>query len=286
MPPDASLRLWYQKVVRLAFASLVTLSLVSATACSSRTGDPPSDGGTPAVGGKDQRIRELTDPSLPGHAALPGTTQAVSGAVVIAVDTYDETNDGKNAGGILLQDLDASKERPYGGIGLFAPSFNPGNLKVSPGDVLDLRGQYQENNSIPSKPPILFAPNAFLVQLSQPIATFRYETAVPAPVDIDLADLSDYSKSRRWLGMLVRVTNVTAAGAPYGTGRQSIDIGTRSVKADCNAPFPKVPQIVNDLMDLAPLGVKDNTRISSIVGVVGFFCSMHLAPRSIADIKI
>ena len=284
MPPDASPRLWYQKAVRLAFASLVALALVSA--CSSQTGDPPFDGGTPAVGGKDMRIRELTDPSLPGHAAFANTTQAVSGAVVIAVDTFDETKDGKNAGSVLLQDLDASKERPFGGIGLFAPSFNPGNLKVSPGDVLDLRGQYQENNSIPSKPPIVFAPNAFLVQLSFPIATFRYETAVPEPVKIDLADLSDYSKSRRWLGMLVRVTGVVAAGAPYGTGRQSIDIGARSVKADCNAPFPKVPQIVNDLMDLGSLGVKNGTKISSIVGVVGFFCSMKIAPRSPADIKL
>ncbi len=278
-------------LVRYAPASLLALSLVAAsTSCSSRDGgDPHSDLGAPAIGGKDMRVRELTDPTLPGHETLPNTTQSVSGLVVVAIDTFDETLDGKNAGGILLQDLDASKDRPYGGINLFAPSFNPGNLKVSPGDVLDLRGQYQENVGIPSKPPLFFAPGAVLPQLSQPIATFRYETRVPDPIDIDVADLSDFTKGRKWLGMLVRVKNLTAARDTYdpGNGRTSLDLATvSSTDSSCAGPFPKPPQLTNDLMDLRPYGFKTGSKIASVVGVVGFFCNIHLVPRSPADIQL
>lgn len=269
--------------------SLLALALLLVS-CSSQSGDPHSDAGIPAVGGKDLQIRQLTDPSLPGHETLVGTTQAISGAVVIAVDTYDETMNGKGAGAILVQDIGASKDTPYAGINLFAPSFNPGNLKVSPGDVLDMRGQYQENTRIPSNPPVIFAPGAVLSQLAQPIATFRYETAVPEPVDIDLQDLTDFAKGRRWLGMLVRVKNVTAAADLYtsSSGHASIDLtkAPQGAGTACEAPFPKAVQLVNDLMDLKPLPVKDGTPIKSIVGVVGFFCSLKIAPRSPADIQL
>ncbi|MDB4941220.1 MAG: hypothetical protein JWP97_754 [Labilithrix sp.] len=243
----------------------------------------------PPPGGKAQRIRDIVDPNQPGHADKVGETQAVSGAIVIAVDTYDETADGKNAGDIFVQDLGATKDTPYAGINLFAPSFSPGNLKVSPGDVLDMTGQYQENTRIPSNPPIVFAPGAVLTQLSQPIATFRYETAVPEPIEVNAADLVDFPKAQRWLGMLIRVKNVTVSAAPYtsGSGRTSIDMATvPGGTTKCEAPFPKAWQMTNALMDLTPLGLKEGVQVKSLTGVLGFFCSVQLAPRSAADVQL
>jgi hypothetical protein len=271
--------------VRFAIPCLFALA-----ACSSQTGDPPTANGVPNAGGKDLRIRDITDPSLPGHAERVSTTQAVSGAVVIAVDTFDETHDGKGIGAIYVQDIGATKETPYAGINLFAPSFNPGNLRVSPGDVLDMRGQYQENTRIPSTPPIIFAPGAVLSQLAQPISTFRYETRIPDPIDIDLADLTDFTKGRRWLGMLVRVKDVTAARDTFvaTSGRASIDLQplAQGASTACDGPFPKPAQLVNDLLNLEPFNLKQGSKIKSITGVVGFFCSIKIAPRSQADIQL
>lgn len=269
---------------------VTSLLLIALASCSSSGdgggGDPHSNNGVPPVGGKDKRIRDVADPGVEGHADLVKTTQAVSGAIVIAVDSFDETQNGKSIGTIYVQDL-GSKE-PYSGITLFAPTFNPGNLAVSPGDVLDMRGQYTETTTIGTT--VTFAPGSVLPQMSQPVATFRYETQVPEPVDIDINDLTDFAKGRRWIGMLVRVKNVTIEDDPYtgASGHTSVAV-TPAIPGSqnaCEAPFPKVASIVNDLIPLDDFGFKKGATVKSIVGVVGFFCSLKIAPRSKADVTL
>jgi len=265
------------------FTSLLLVAGVLA-ACGSESGDPHSAGGVPPIGGKDKRISQVRNPELDGHAELVATTQAVSGAIVIAVDSFDETQNGKGTGTIYVQDLGSTE--PYSGISLFAPSFNPGNLSVSPGDVLDLRGRYTESTTI--GPTVTFPPGSVLPQMSQPIATFRYETQVPQPVDIDVNDLSDFTKGGRWIGMLVRVKNILLQedAINQDSGRISINLTPPDPDAQfaCVAPFPKPGSLVNDLFDLHALGLKQGAVIKEIVGVVGFFCNLKLAPRSPADI--
>lgn len=272
---------------------LLTAALLAAgslsLSCGTESGDPHSNLGVPPPGGKDQRIRDVGDPNAPGHAERVQTTQAVSGAIVVAVDNFDEAQNGKSIGTIYVQDLGATKDTPYAGISLFAPTFNPGNLRVSPGDVLDLRGEYQENKNIGTA---VFAAGAPLPQMAQPIATFRYETGLPAPVDIPLDDLADYAKARRWLGMLVRVSDVTlqddATRQDENGGRLAVNLQPRPPNAEnkCDAAFPKVPQMTNDLFDVAALDLRRGAKIKSIVGVVGYFCSIKIAPRSKADIQL
>jgi len=276
----------------LAMAVLPTLLPlpILIAGCSSQAGDPPVANGAPPAGGKDLRVRDVADPTKEGHAALVSTTQAISGAVVIAVDAYDETKNGKGTGTIYVQDIGSSKETPYSGISLFATTFSPGNLAVAPGDVLDLLGEYQENQQIPSTPPVIFAKGAVLPQIAQPTAKFRYETKQPEPIDIDLADLNDYAKARRWFGMLVRVKDVTLPRDPFtsGSGRVSIELppAVQTPSTACDTPFPKPASLVNDLFDLGALGLKKDQKIASIVGVVGYFCNFKLAPRGAADIKL
>lgn len=279
--------------MRLA-SSLLLIGLVSVSAslalpaCSiggdGGGGDPHSNNGIPPVGGKDKRIRDVADPGLDGHADLVSTTQAVSGAIVIAVDNFDETKNGKSIGTIYVQDL-GSKE-PYSGITLFAPTFNPGNLAVSPGDVLDMHGQYTEAKTIGTT--VTFAPGAVLPQISKPVATFRYETQVPEPLDIDAADLADFTKGRRWMGMLVRVKNVTLQkdAAADSNGRVTVDLSQAAAGAakGCDAAFPKPASMTNDLFDVASMNLKQGQTLKSITGVVGFFCNLKIAPRSPADI--
>lgn len=240
------------------------------------------NGGIPPAGGKDKRISDISDPTAPGHALMVSTTQSVSGAVVLAVDKYDETTDGKSLGTIYVQDVGATK--PYSGITLYAPTFNPGNLSISSGDVLDMRGQYAEITSIGAT--VTFAPGTFLPQMAKPVATFRFETRVPDPVDIDVADLADFTKGRQWMGMLVRVKNITLSADAVADAKGRVNVSlTSGSSAKCTAPFPKPPSLTNALFDLASLNLKQGTKLTSIVGLVDFFCNLQLAPRSEADIQ-
>jgi hypothetical protein len=268
---------------------ILCAALLACGACGTKEGDPHSDHGVPNPAGKDQRIHEIADPESPLKAAHEQTVQ-VSGAVVVAIDRYNETTTGRSSGTIYVADL--GSQEPYSGISLFNPSFIPGNLRVTEGDTLDLRGQFQENQDTPQQ----FAPGAFLVQLANPIGTFRFDAKVPEPIDIDINDLADYETGRRWLNMIVRVQNVTLeedlffrneAGepGPSKNGRLSADLlPNTNDKTACQDPFPKPPTIVNELMDVLPLKLEKGTQLKSLTGLVTFFCNLHIAPRTAADI--
>ena len=249
-------------------------------------GDPGVNLGVPPPAGKDKRIREIAAPGSPAKANDLQDV-AVSGAVVVAVDQFDETNNGRSRGTIYVQDLDANNENAaYSAISLFAPSFIPGNLRVGAGDVLDLRGTYQETKTI--GPTVTFAPGAPLPQLSQPIATFRFDAKTLPPRDIDVNDLKEYTTGRKWLNMLVRVKDVTLQRDAFATqpgARVSAALLSGGTGDACDAPFPKAPVLVNELMDLNPLQMKKDTRVKSITGIVTYFCNFHIAPRSPADIE-
>ena len=265
------------------------LSAAVSSACSTERGDPPSAPVIPLPAGKGNRIYEIADPKSPMKAAHR-TQVSVSGAVVVAVDDYDETKNGRSATAIYVADL--GSQEPYSGISLFNPSFIPGNLRVGAGDTLDLRGEFQENQDLP----IAFAPGAFLVQLASPIGNFRFDAKVTEPVDIDIDDLADYAKGRRWLNMLVRVKNVTLQrdafqrdqagniGAPASGRISSQLLKETNDKLGCADPFPKAPTLVNELTDLVPLELTKGTVLKELVGVVTFFCNLHIAPRTPADI--
>lgn len=242
-----------------------------------------------SVLGSGLRIRDVTDPAAPHHAdyLVAGARADITGATVVAVDTFDETGNGKSQGTIYVQDL-GSKE-PYSGTSLFAPSFVPGNLRVGAGDVLDLSGQYQENGAIGSA---AFAPGAVLAQLSRPTATFRFEQGGAIdPTDITLDDLSDWKTGQRWINMLVRVKDVTlqddlnAAAIVKGRLSARLDTAGDPQAQKCQDPFPKPPTLTNELFDASTLNLPKGTKITELVGVVVFFCNIHIAPRSAADVK-
>jgi hypothetical protein len=272
----------------LAFCALT----LSSVACRGEAGDDPVIPVVPPPAGKGNRIYEIADPKSPKKAAHDSTI-SVSGAVVVAVDQFDETRNGKSVGTIYVADL-GSKE-PYSGTSLYNPSFVPGNLRVGAGDALDLRGTFQENQDIPIK----FAKGAFLVQISNAIGTFRFDAKVPEPVDVDIHELENYETGRKWLNMIVRVKNVTLeqdlyvknaeTGEPQST--TSGRVGSRLLPetnqaTKCEDPFPKSPTVVNELMDVIPLKLAKGTTIKELVGVVTFFCNLHIAPRTPADIKL
>ncbi len=250
-------------------------------------GDADSNLGVPPPSGKDQHIKDIGDPNNPNHAGylVNGNTVNISGAIVSSVDDYDETGDGKSKGTIYVQDL-GSKD-PYSGTSLFSPSFIPGDLHVSSLDVLDLSGQYVEEQNIGAA---VFAMGAVLPQMSKPVATFRFEVSKPPdPVDIDIKDLQDYATGRKWMNMVVRVQNVTVqadvSSASVSSGRMSVPLISSAGGTKCSDPFPKAPTLTNELFDATQLNIPKGTKLTSVTGVVTYFCNLHLSPRNANDIE-
>lgn len=270
----------------LFLVSSTALGLALASCGGGGDGDAPVDLGPPNPAGRDARVKDVLDPKSPTSAKDQDEVK-VSGVVVTAIDTYDETDNGKSRGTIYVQDMGSNDA--FSGISLFAPTFVPGNLRVGVGDVLDLHGTFQRNQAIGTAS---FAPGATLDQISQPTATFRYEFRAPEPKEIDIHDLETYEKGRQWANMVVRVKNVTISdvvGAKnVKSGRlQNVNLTPPPPGAQngCNAPFPKTPTLVNALSNIDTLEIPANTTLKSVTGLVVFFCNFQLAPRTLADIE-
>jgi hypothetical protein len=198
---------------------------------------------------------------------------ATTGVTVTAVDTFDETGDGA-IGSVYVQDT-VPNPPLYAGISLYSPSYSPPDLRVFPGNVLDVVGPYQEYGGPTSGP---FPECQTLSQLGG-AATFRFDGAVPAAVEITPDDLNSYDNARQFLGMLVKVTNVSIASAPtMSSGRYSA-----SVVVDSGGNFA----ISNELFDV-PGGItlSQGQAFKSVTGIVTYFYSFQLAPRSIADFEM
>ena len=248
---------------------------------------PPRD---PNVIGQGMRLADLNDPSKPRPAQ--NADVFVSGISVVAVDSYDETQDGSGAGNIYAQDLStAGGPPPYGGITLFDPSFSPPSLRVAPGDVIDVRGAYQE---FPGPASFPFDEGETLPEIVGGGITLRFEYEVPEPLAIPISDLASYETGRKWIGVLVKLENVVAAAdlycgsaPPSGDAcdepgrRHSVSLAVAGI-SDPQA-LPTMTNALFDLKNESGVPLTAGTTYPSIVGVVQYFFNFSIAPRSAAD---
>ena len=112
------------------------------------------------------------------------------------------------------------------------------------------------------------------------LAPFQYEYMPPSPAVLaNPDDLDDYDTGRQWLGMLVTVNNITV---PDGG---EIDTSNRVTYS----PEPTKPDsyaISNELYDLKVDAFPSGTQFSSVTGIVTWFYTYHIAPRSCADLVV
>lgn len=259
--------------------AVITSLICVLSACTVRDGDQPANVGQVTPLGTGDRIREVSNPDNPKHPAIqPGDSANVrlSAATIVHVDTFDETRDGKSRGTVYVQDL--SSKEPYSGISIYAPAFVPADLRVAPGDVVDFSGPYTELSSIGAA---VFT-GGLVVQLAKPVGTFRYEFTPPEPTDIDVNDLVDFKTGRRWMGMLVRIKNLTIPTAPFASkGRLTV-----AIAGDIRDNKSNPPQVSNELFDLQADTIAQGKTFKSVVGVVTYFFSLKIAPRSMADLEV
>lgn len=269
----------------LARLALLTLVAGPLGACESQLpSDPPDNTGTPSALGNGHRIREIMNPSLPGHPAS-GAQVSISGVSYLTADTFDETHDGKSKGTVYLQDVPPTSVAPaYSGASLFSPTFLPASLQPAPGDVLDLSGTFSFSASLGAA---VFPAGTGLVQISKPVVKPRFEYQLPPPVVIQASDLSDYAKGLQWNAMLVTVENVAIPDnlVDDGKGRQTVHI---SADTSTNGPT-----LANELFDVGAWNKAQPTpplaagqTLKSVTGIVTWFFNYHLCPRSPADIVV
>jgi len=226
-----------------------------------------------SVLGTGERLRDVQNPQSPAYAGPTGNVN-VSSIVVTAIDNFDETHNGKSIGTVFVQDVD--QVAPYAGISMYGPTFTPSNLRLVPGDVVNMTGDYTEQTTIGTS--VNFAP-AFLPQMNKPQVdgTESYEAQIPQPMEIQLSDLTSFSTGRQWIGMLVTIKNVTLVTAPTGDGSGRV---TAALTSGINPP-----EINNELWDLEPNAYPAGTTFTSITGVVDFFFNLFVCPRSADDLQ-
>lgn len=239
----------------------------------SGSGDPHPDP-TANVIGAGMRLKEVQQPG----GENVGRVVSATAASVLAVDGFDETGDGKSRGTIYVQDYNS--QDALSGISLFDAVLVPASLRLAPGDVVDLRGEYAEVTQLGT----FKFPQGFLPQLVRPQTRFRYEGTQPVPKEIDLADLEEFGKGRKWVGMLVVVKNVFAASPVIeeSSGRASITLS----KELPGSGFSTAPTITNELVPIVKGSIRGGARLESVTGIVTFFSNLHIAPRSGADIVV
>lgn len=253
-------------------------------------GDPPSKPlGDPY--GDGARLCEVIGPATWFDAANTDSKECgqpqdhgvyVTGVTILAIDRFDETGDGQ-IGNFYVQDPDPKcAGKPYSGVTVFDPSFSPPDLRLANDDVVDMNGLITEFLG-PAGDGKSFKKCRTLPEISGTLG-FRFDGAAPPePVTIPVTDLKSYETARQWLGMLVKVENLTLAdnGTPSG-GRYTapINVGGGLELAD-------VPKITNELYDIQTEGpeLKEMTTFKSVTGIVTYFYGFHLVPRSPADFE-
>ena len=155
----------------------------------------------------------------------------------------------------------------------------PASLRLLPGDVMDFVGPYEETLSIGSAS---FDPET-LPQLAKPVGTFRYEFQTPSPVTIQLSDINqlNYPTGRQWENMLVTLEDVTVqAGTVDTTG---LRVNYLMTQGDAAVDYNNAA-ISNELYNLGEHDFPAGTHFKSVTGIVTWFFSYQLAPRSAADL--
>ena len=262
---------------------VLSITGLASTACtneaSTEPGDPPADAGTPSALGNGLRNAEINNPASPQAAINNQMGVAVTGSSFIVEDRYDETPG--SVGAIYVQDFhssarDAGGLPPWSGMLLYKATFEPASLAVAPGDIVDFTGEYQ--HYVQS----VFPAGQFQIEMYEPIVTFRFDYSPPAPTVINVSDLEGFATGNQWMSMLVTVEGLTGGGTnPDGTGRGGVfltaDTGASGVTMD------------NELFALDYTNPKyatpGKTHFTSVTGIVTYFISFHIAPRSQADIQ-
>ncbi|MGZ3422596.1 MAG: hypothetical protein ACXVEE_32330 [Polyangiales bacterium] len=216
----------------------------------------------------------IANVSNPKTRVKDGSDVHALGVVVVAVDTYDETADGKSAGDIFVMDpvQNGPKGTPWSGVRLYRPTKNPPDLELAAGQGVDLFGTYTAFTGPPSSP---FDSGIVVPEISNGALTLTFEGKAPEPVDLTYDDIKDPTAAIPYTGRLVRFKNVQLF-SDFATKRFEASIFTADKTVTMTAKFFPIQ---NDPT------IKNGVTLKSVTGVLDYFYGLKLCPRSPADVE-
>jgi hypothetical protein len=255
-------------------------------ACGGGNGDAPTQPAAQEYGG-GSRISDLVgeatwlDPEDLESTSCdvpPDRSARVTGVTIVAIDRFDETGSGATGNYYVEDSLE--EPVPYSGATVYAPSFTPPDLRLAPGDVTDLLGVFTEFLGPSSAG--RFGYCRTLPELGGTM-TFRFENGRVEPIVVTVEELKSYEAARKYIGMLVRVEDVSIAGTPMNSGGRF----TASLNVGAGVPAADVPKISNELYDLEIEGppLAGGSAFSAVTGVLTYFYGFKIAPRSPEDFE-
>lgn len=280
----------------------LALAVLAVAGCSGTgdggTGDPPSEPDGDAYG-DGRRVQDVVgeadwyDENNPDSIDCDSPDRRrtrITGLTIVAVDEYDEANDSRTGNVYAVQTPGKEGLEPYSGITIRRPGKSPPDLRLFGNEVIDISGDYVEFLGPPSADP--FGSCKTLPQMEGTV-TYRFDGGaiepyplVPAQApsaDVDRwAPLKSYEAARPFIGMLVRLENVTLTSVDIsqsnGSLTANIDVGGGIDQSD----QPKLSDELYDIQDSGPALAEGGT-FASITGVVTYFYGFKIAPRSPAD---
>ncbi|MCC6873963.1 MAG: hypothetical protein IT378_06600 [Sandaracinaceae bacterium] len=224
---------------------------------------PTDDAGADAGPGT-VTIFQIQDPSRPG-AVPAGASVRISGAVVTAIDAFEERGSGMGyVGDVWIADPAGG---PFSGVHVYMPAHVPcgGASTLGLGDVVDVEGTVQEF-AVPSD-----TSGRTVTQLvsGRVTCTTAGDGVGPAARAIaDLATLSTDATAEEWEGVLIELSGVEASADP--------DFGA----------FPLAGGLpVDDDLYRHPATLRD--RFTRLRGVFHYqFGRYALYPRQASDVEL
>jgi hypothetical protein len=227
--------------------------------------DAPSDGATADAPSAvtTVTVRQIQDEAAAGHV-LVGARVRVEGAIVAAVDTYEENGAGMgNVGDVWIADAAGG---PFSGVHVYMPAHTTcaGRPSLGIGDVVNVEGTIQEF-AVPSD-----ASGRTVTQLTSGTVSCIASGTAPSPAVIaDPASLTTDASAEAYEGVLVQLAALEASTEPDRFGTQSLRVG---------------PPIDDDLYAHAGTA---RDRFVTVVGIFHYmFGRWELLPRAMSDVTL
>jgi hypothetical protein len=215
-------------------------------------------------------IPDVQNPSMP-----PGTPVELHGVIVTAIDAF-----GTKTGDIWVEEPGGGT---FSGIHVFGAA-TADVAALAQGDIVDITGAVKDEFALSSD-----TSGRTETELKPAMSGSMHISksgtgTVPAPQMVDALMIGQLptqaqrdTEWRKWQGVLITVTNVTAFGAPRCIGSACPD------PTNSNFSITGVAKAESSLAAF-PTGIKSGDCLASVTGVGSYFFDWLIYPRSTAEV--
>ncbi len=265
--------------MRHAFIITAILASIVSYGCRSNSSSAPDSPSGDSNGGV-YKIQDVQNDAMP-----PGTPVALKSVVVTAIDTF-----GGRTGDIWVEEPEGG---PFSGVHVYkADPSVVSTLQI--GDIVDISGAVKSEFALTGSNA---DPTGRTVTELEPAASGSNvmvaktgSGSAPAPAAVDAlmigmmadADMQGPNFSaawEQWEGVLITLTNVSAASAPKAFGS-----ATPTPADSYDFGITGVVKVEGSLADITMSGIARNTCLSSATGVLDYFYDYLLLPRQSSEL--